>query len=83
MRHNAFAATFYDFYKHYSLFSAADLPMFAVGFAAAFVSALLAVKALLRFIGSHDFSAFAWYRIAFGIMVLVTAYFDVIKWSEG
>jgi undecaprenyl-diphosphatase len=77
-----FAATFYDFYKHYSLFSSADLPMFAVGFAASFVSALIAVKALLRFISSHDFSAFAWYRIGFGIVVLATAYFDVIKWTD-
>jgi undecaprenyl-diphosphatase len=77
-----FAATFYDFYKHYELFSSADLPMFAIGFVASFVAALLAVKALLRFISSHDFTAFAWYRIAFGLMILITAYFNVINWSD-
>jgi undecaprenyl-diphosphatase len=77
-----FAATFYDYYKHYELFSSADLPMFAVGFIASFVAALLAVKALLRFISNHDFTAFAWYRIAFGLMILVTAYFNVIQWSD-
>jgi undecaprenyl-diphosphatase len=76
-----FAATFYDVYKHRALFSADDLPLFAVGFAASFVSALIAVKALLRFISSHDFTAFAWYRIAFGIVVLGTAYSGWVDWS--
>jgi undecaprenyl-diphosphatase len=76
-----FAATFYDVYKHRALFSADDLPLFAVGFAASFVSALLAVKALLRFISSHDFTAFAWYRIGFGILVLGTAYSGWVDWS--
>jgi undecaprenyl-diphosphatase len=76
-----FAATFYDVYKHRALFSADDLPLFAVGFAASFVSARIAVKALLRFISSHDFSAFAWYRIGFGLLVLGTAYSGWIDWS--
>jgi undecaprenyl-diphosphatase len=76
-----FAATFYDVFKHRALFSADDLPLFAVGFAASFVSALIAVKALLRFISSHDFSAFAWYRIAFGLVVLGTAYSGLVDWS--
>jgi undecaprenyl-diphosphatase len=76
-----FAATFYDVYKHRALFSADDLPLFAVGFAASFVSAWIAVKALLRFISSHDFSAFAWYRIGFGLVVLGTAYSGWIDWS--
>ena len=78
-----FAATFYDVYKHRELFSTDDLPLFAVGFVASFVSALIAVKALLRFIASHDFSAFAWYRIAFGIVVLATAYSGLVDWSQG
>jgi undecaprenyl-diphosphatase len=78
-----FAATFYDVYKHYDLFSAADLPMFAVGFVASFISALFAVKAVLKFISTHDFSGFAWYRIAFGIMILATAYFHLVDWSQG
>jgi undecaprenyl-diphosphatase len=77
-----FAATFYEVYKHYSLFSAADLPMFAVGFVASFISALFAVKALLKFISTHDFSGFAWYRIAFGVMILATSYFNLVDWSQ-
>jgi undecaprenyl-diphosphatase len=77
-----FAATFYDVYKHRELFSMDDLPLFAAGFAASFVSALIAVKALLRFIASHDFSAFAWYRIAFGIVVLATAHSGLVDWSQ-
>ena len=74
------AATVYDGFKNRALFDGGDLPMLAVGFFAAFVSALVAVRALLRFIASHTFSAFAWYRIGFGILILVTAYFGLIDW---
>jgi undecaprenyl-diphosphatase len=49
---------------------------------AAFISALLAVRGLLRFISNHDFTVFAWYRIVFGIIILATAYTGVIAWSE-
>jgi undecaprenyl-diphosphatase len=76
-----FAATFYELFKNRDLLSMADLPMFAVGGIASFVCALIAVKALLRYISSHDFSAFAWYRIVFGALVLGAAYFDLIKWA--
>jgi undecaprenyl-diphosphatase len=76
-----FAATLYDVYKHLDLFSSDDLALFAVGGAASFVSAFLAVRGLLRFISQHDFSVFAWYRIAFGVAVLATAYTGVIDWS--
>ena len=76
-----FAATFYDVFKHRALFSAADAPLFAVGSAAAFVSAFFAVRGLLRFIARHDFSVFAWYRIAFGLVVLLTAHFGIVHWS--
>jgi undecaprenyl-diphosphatase len=48
---------------------------------ASFISAFLAVKGLLRFISRHDFSAFAWYRIVFGVVVLLTAYSGVVNWS--
>jgi undecaprenyl-diphosphatase len=78
-----FAATLYDVYKHRDLFSVADLPLFAVGGAVSFVSAFLCVRWLLRYISSHDFTAFAWYRIAFGIVVLVTSYSGLINWSGG
>ena len=55
--------------------------MFGIGFVAAFISALLAVRGLIRFISSHDFTVFAWYRIFFGIIVLVAAYSGLVKWS--
>lgn len=76
-----FAATFYDVYKNREILEFDDLSMFAVGFIAAFFSALLAVRALIRFISNHDFTVFAWYRIIFGIVILVTAYSGVISWS--
>ena len=66
------AATVYQLYKERALLSADDLGMWVVGFVAAFVSAFLCVRWLLRFISSHDFTPFAWYRIVFGIVVLVT-----------
>jgi undecaprenyl-diphosphatase len=62
--------------------SGADLPWFAAGFAAAFVSALLCVRWLLRYISRHDFGAFAWYRIALGVVVLVTAWTGVVSWTS-
>ncbi|MDR3395142.1 MAG: undecaprenyl-diphosphate phosphatase, partial [Parasulfuritortus sp.] len=77
-----FAATLYDVYKHRALFSATDLPLFAVGGAISFVSAFLCVRWLLRYISSHNFNAFAWYRIGFGILVLVTAYSGLIDWTN-
>ena len=74
-------ATFYELVKHRALFSADDLPMFAVGFVAALVSAAIAVRALIRFVAHHDFVPFAWYRIAFGVIVLWTAYAGVVNWT--
>jgi undecaprenyl-diphosphatase len=71
----------YEMIKFRALFHASDLGMLLVGLAAAFVSALLAVRALLRFISTHDFTLFAWYRIAFGLMVLATAYSGLIDWG--
>jgi len=76
-----FAATFYDVYKNWSLLHAADLPVFAVGFAASFVAAMLTVKALLRYVSNHDFTVFAWYRIAFGCLVLLTAQAGWVEWT--
>ena len=74
-------ATVYKLYKERALLSADDLAMWAVGFIAAFVSAFLCVRWLLRFISSHDFTPFAWYRIAFGIVVLLTWQFDLVEWT--
>ncbi|GAB4168384.1 MAG: undecaprenyl-diphosphate phosphatase [Rhodocyclaceae bacterium] len=76
------AAGAWDFYKHRALFDAADLNLFAVGSVAAFVSAFLCVRWLLRYIASHDFTPFAWYRIAFGLVVLATAYTGIVSWTQ-
>jgi undecaprenyl-diphosphatase len=76
------AATAYQVYKERALFVADDLGMFAVGFVAAFISAFFCVRWLLRYISSHDFIPFAWYRIAFGILILATAHFGLVDWSE-
>lgn len=76
-----FAASAYELIKYRHLLNADDLGMFAVGGIASFVSAFLAVRGLLRYISRHDFSAFAWYRIGFGIIVLLTAYTGVVSWS--
>jgi undecaprenyl-diphosphatase len=75
------AAGAWDLWKNRDLLSAADLPLFSVGFAAAFVSAFFCVRWLIRWVGSHDFRPFAWYRIAFGGVVLFTAYFGWVDWS--
>ena len=77
------AAGAYDFWKNRALFNAGDAGLFAVGSITAFVSAFLCVRWLLRYIATHDFTLFAWYRIAFGAAVLITAYAGVVNWSAG
>jgi undecaprenyl-diphosphatase len=77
------AAGAYDFWKNRVLFDAGDASLFAVGSITAFVSAFLCVRWLLRYIATHDFVPFAWYRIAFGAAVLTTAYTGVVSWSAG
>ncbi|TFV90281.1 undecaprenyl-diphosphate phosphatase [Oxalobacteraceae bacterium OM1] len=77
-----FAATFYSLYKERALLSAADVPLFGIGTIAAFVSAFLCVRWLLRYISSHDFTAFAWYRIVFGLVVIATAYSGMVVWAD-
>lgn len=76
-------ATLYELYKERALLSADDLGMWLVGFVAAFVSAFLCVRWLLRYIASHDFTVFAWYRIVFGIVVLATWQLGAVNWSAG
>ena len=73
----------YEIVKHRSILSVDDIGLFAVGLAASFVSAMIAVRALIRYISTHDFTVFAWYRIAFGIVVLVTAYTGMVDWGAG
>jgi undecaprenyl-diphosphatase len=72
----------YSLYKVRSLLSVADIPLFAVGLLFSFLSAWLCVRWLLRYISSHSFVPFAWYRIAFGILILVTAWQGWIVWAE-
>jgi undecaprenyl-diphosphatase len=75
------AAGAYDMFKNRGLFSAQDLDMFAVGLAAAFVSAFVVIRWLVRYVATHDFKPFAWYRIVFGLVVLATAYFGWVTWT--
>jgi undecaprenyl-diphosphatase len=75
------AAGAYDLYKHRALFSFADAPVFAVGLITAFVSAFVCIRWLVRYVATHDFTLFAWYRIAFGVVVLATAYSGVVTWA--
>jgi undecaprenyl-diphosphatase len=71
----------YSLYKDRALLSLADVPMFAVGLVFSFISAWLCIRWLLRYIASHSFVPFAWYRIAFGIVVLVTAQMGWVRWA--
>lgn len=66
-----FAATGYDLLKARDLLSLDDALIFLVGFVTAFISALIVIRALIRFVAQHSFAVFAWYRILFGILVLV------------
>lgn len=75
------AAGVLDLFEHRDLLGADDIGVFATGFLAAFVSAFVAVRALLRYISRNDFTVFAWYRIAFGLIVLVTGYMGVVDWK--
>ena len=72
----------YSLYKERALLSAADIPLFAVGLVFSFISAWLCVRWLLRYISSHSFVPFAWYRIAFGLVVLATAWSGLVTWAE-
>ena len=72
----------YSLYKERALLSAADVPMFLVGLFFSFVSAWLCVRWLLRYISTHSFVPFAYYRIAFGIIVLITAWTGWVQWAD-
>ena len=76
-----FAATGYEFVRNRHLLAGGDLTMVGVGFVTAFVSAFFVVRALLRYVAHHDFVPFAWYRIAFGLVILGTGYTGLVQWS--
>ena len=71
----------YSLYKERAILSVADVPLFAVGLVVSFISAWLCIRWLLRYIATHSFVGFAWYRIAFGLVVLATAYTGTVKWA--
>jgi undecaprenyl-diphosphatase len=71
----------YSLYKERALLSVADIPLFAVGLLFSFLSAWACVRWLLRYIATHNFVLFAWYRIAFGVVVLATAYSGLVVWQ--
>jgi len=77
-----FGATIYSLYKERALLSVADLPMFGVGALAAFISAFFCVRWLLRYISLHDFMIFVWYRIVFGLLILISAATGWVVWAE-
>ncbi|SFX56862.1 MULTISPECIES: undecaprenyl-diphosphate phosphatase [unclassified Pseudomonas] len=74
-------AAVYSGYKYRELFVPADFPVFAIGFITAFIFAMIAVRGLLRFIASHSYAVFAWYRIAFGLLILATWQFGWVDWA--
>ena len=71
----------YSLYKERALLSMADIPLFGVGLVVSFLAAWVCVRWLLRFIATHSFVGFAYYRIAFGIVVLATAWSGVVTWA--
>lgn len=74
-------AAVYSGYKYRELFQPGDLPVFALGFVVSFIFAMIAVRALLKFIANHSYAAFAWYRIVFGLLILATWEFGWVDWS--
>ena len=72
----------YSLYKERALLSADDVPLFAVGLVFSFISAWLCVRWLLRYISTHSFTPFAYYRIVFGLVVLATAWTGMVTWAE-
>lgn len=75
-------AGLYSLYKERALLSAADIPLFAVGLLFSFLSAWICVRWLLRYIASHSFVPFAYYRIVFGVIVLLTSYMGWVVWAD-
>jgi undecaprenyl-diphosphatase len=75
------AAGAYDLLKHRALFSAEHLAPLAVGMVVSFISAFIVIRWLVRYVATHDFKPFAWYRIVFGVAVLLTAYFGWVDWK--
>ena len=76
------AATGYEIIKNRALFSSSDIGIFSVGFVTCFIAAFFCVRWLLRYVSHHDFTPFAWYRIAFGLLILATWHWGIVDWSN-
>ena len=74
------AAGLYDLYKNRALLSADDLGLFGIGTVTAFVSAFVCIRWLMRYVATHDFRPFAWYRIGFGLFILISAWTGWVRW---
>ncbi len=77
-----FGASVYSVWKEWHLFSMGDLPIFTIGSIGAFIAAFLCVRWLLQYISTHDFTVFAWYRIVFGIFIIISAHYGWVAWVE-
>lgn len=77
-----FGATLYELARDWKTLSVNDLGLFLVGLVAAFVSAFVCIRWLLRYVATHDFTAFAWYRIGFGLLILIVGYSGALSWAE-
>lgn len=75
-----FAATCFELFKARNSLDGGEFAVIGVGSVASFVSAMFAVRALIRYVIGHNFKIFAWYRIAFGFVILGTWYFGWVKW---
>jgi undecaprenyl-diphosphatase len=74
------AAGAYDLYKNRALLSVDDIGLFGIGTVTAFFSAFICIRWLMRYVATHDFRVFAWYRIIFGLLILASAYTGIINW---
>lgn len=72
----------YSLWKQRETLAAADVPLFAIGAVVSFVSALVCIRWLIRYVSTHDFRVFAWYRIAFGVVILATSYSGLVAWAD-
>lgn len=75
-------AAVYSGYKYRDLFQPGDFPVFALGFVVSFIFAMIAVRGLLKFIANHSYAVFAWYRIAFGLLILASWQFGWVDWTN-
>ena len=73
-------ATAYKLWQMREALNGADMEMLLLSSAVSFVSALLTIRWLLRFVSRHSFVGFAWYRIGFGGLVLLVHGFGQLRW---